>query len=230
MPITPFFVSATEIDEIDFIIYLHSEERQPFIDELIIKAESLGLTVNPIYMEWGDWYYATHYSDWWDLSFGGILVALGIDDVSTLAYTIMGMDYYLLRHDDTKLHNLAWDLWNMRLLLENDPDVDIADLSADMIDKFHDSEERLWEKQYIFTFLQYLDGLAVRSEIAIPNCKAGHAFADENLRLTFSSIIDRTILKDFYHQMYPEITTYDLFHIHQWSSYHNVDLPNYMPT
>jgi len=226
---TLFSVSANEQNEIDFIIYLDTEERQPIVDELIFKAESLGLTVNPIYMSWGDWYYATHYSDWWDLSYGGILVSWRNDDISFLSHCIMGMDYYLLRHDDVKLHDLAWDLWNMRLMLESDPDVDITDLSDDMIDKFHDAEERLWEKQYTFTFLQYIDGLAVRSEIAMPNCKAGRVFADENLRLTYSSIIDRNIFFDYYQTHY-QFPVYVLYHLYQWSSFHDTTLPNCLPT
>ena len=226
--LAPLSVSAKEINEIDFIIYLRNEEIQPFIDELIYKAESLGLIVNPIYMEWEDWYYATHHTDWWDLSFGGVLLASATDDISTLSFTVMGLDYVLLRHDDDRLHDLAWDLWNMRMLLESGADVDIDDLTEDMIEKFYDAEERLWEKQYMFTFLQYLTGQAVYSEIAIPNCKAGHAFADENLRLTFSTIIDRSILWDYYLN-FPTISTYELYHIHQWSSFHNADLPNCLP-
>ena len=228
VPITPVFVLANETKEIDFIIY-YREGSDPFINELISKAESLGLTVNPIYLTWGQWYYETHFTDWWDLTYGGILEAYAIDDIATLGYTVMGTNYYILRHDDIKLDNLAWDLWNMRSELLTNPDVDIEDLSEDMLDKFHDAEERMWENQYMFTFIQWVSGQAVRSEVAIPNCQAGHAFADENLRLTFSSLIDRTLFLDYYQQFFPSLPVYIHYHMHQWSQYHDTSLPYTLP-
>ena len=226
MPIGPYFVSAFEVKEVDFIIYLHNDERQPLVDEFINKAEYLGLTVNPIYLSWADWYYETHNTDWWDLSWGGILLAQYADDISTLGFTVMGMDYYILRHDDIKLHNMAWDIWNMREELETIPETEIDDLSADMVDKFHDVEERIWEEQYLFTFIQYTD-FAVHSEVAVPNCKAGHVFSNSDLRITYSSLLDRSKFIDFYSSI--SLPAYELFHLHQWSIYHDITLPNSMP-
>ena len=140
IPITPILVLANETKEIDVIIYYY-EGKDALYDEVISKAESLGLTVNPIYLTFAQWYYETHNTDWWDLSYGAILKAYAIDDIATLGYTVMGTNYYLLRHDDTKLDKLAWDLWNMRTELLSNPDVNVEDLSEDMLDKFHDVEE-----------------------------------------------------------------------------------------
>ncbi len=147
-----FSVTADETNEIDFIIYLRNDGSQAVVDELILKAESLGLTVNPIYLDWVAWMDAALYTSDWDLAYGGLSIGYPVDNIFNLAYDMAGLNFFKLRHDDAILNKFALDLWMMLNTAQNDPAVDIVDLMTDMIDKFHDAEERIWEKQYIFTF------------------------------------------------------------------------------
>jgi len=60
---------ACRLKEIDFIILVECPEKQVVVDEIILKLESLGLTVNAIYMNYDDWI-ANGNTDDYDLRYG----------------------------------------------------------------------------------------------------------------------------------------------------------------
>lgn len=229
MPIaTLISVTSDDPEEIDFLIYLRDAESQVLVDELILKAENLGLSVNAIYLTWEEWQYRATYTDDWDMTYGGTLLTTNQDNIFNLAYWITGLEYYFIKHDDAKFSTAVWSLWGWLMEAQVTPPEEMGDLISDMIDKFHDAEERLWEKQLIFTFAQWLNPYYACNDVLVPNCKAGRVFANEELRLAYSSIIDHSLFVDYHSARLP-FTVYDTYHLYEWSSFHNIELPNYSP-
>ena len=220
-------VTSDESEEIDFVIYLRDESTQVLVDELIFKAECLGLSVNPIYLSWEDWT-ARVSGDDWDISYGGIQIAYPIDDIFNLAMMMTGLEFMVLKHSDAKFSKAVWANYNRIFEAQVTPPEEMGDLITDMIDTFHDAEERLWEKQLIFPLAQWISPVFTHTDVLVPNCKAGHVFADEALRLTYSSIIDYSLFVDYWAARLP-FAVWGTYHMYGWSSCHDSDLPNCLP-
>jgi hypothetical protein len=220
-------VNANDTTEIDFLIYLRNDDSQILVDELIVKAESLGLSVNAMYVTWDEWCLLSDIGAY-DISYGGIQIAYNIDTIFNLVYSAIGLDWMVLKHDDAKLTELINQLLNYYFAAQTTPMEDIPALIDDMIDKFQDVEERLWEKQLIFPLAQWLNPMFACNDALYINSKAGHVFADENLRFSYSSIIDRSLFVDYWSTHVP-FTVSGTYHMFGWSSYHNFELPNCLP-
>jgi hypothetical protein len=222
-------VSVTSDDamEIDFIIYLRSEYEQYLVDSLIASAESTGFTVNPIYLSWDDWL-AADTAGAFDISYGGIQIAYNIDTIINLLYCTIGLEWMVLKHSDAKLSKFVGQLFNYYMSLQTIADEDLPDLLADMLDKFHDVEERLWEKQLIIPLAQWLNPQFACNSALFINSQEGKVFADEDLRFSLASAIDRSLFVDYWASLLP-FPVYEAYHMYLWSSYHNFDLPNCLP-
>ena len=220
-------VTSEETEEIDFVIYLRNDSSQVLVDELIFKAESLGLSVNAIYLSWDDWVLYTDLGDY-DLAYGGIQIAYPIDHIYNLVYMMTALEAFILQHDDAKFSNAVWTNYYRYLQRESIPPGEMADFISDMITTFHDAEERLWEKQLIFPLAQWISPYFAHTDFVTPNCKAGRVFADEDLRLTYSSIIDYSLFVDYWTNLLP-FTAWGTHHIYGWASCHDSTLPNSLP-
>ncbi|NHJ31618.1 MAG: hypothetical protein FK732_02030 [Asgard group archaeon] len=220
-------MTSEETEEIDFIIYLRNETSQVLVDELIFKAESLGLSVNAIYLDWDTWCLYADAGDF-DLAYGGIQIAYPIDDIFNLAMMMTGLEFMVLKHDDAKFSNAVWANYYRIFEAQVTPLEEMGDLIADMLDTFHDAEERLWEKQLIFPLAQFISPYYASTDIVVPNCKAGHIFANEDLRLTYSSIIDYSLFVDYWTALLP-YTVWGTHHMYGWASCHDSSLPNCLP-
>jgi hypothetical protein len=199
-------------------------------DELISKAETLGLSVNAIYLTAEEWL-AAAFAGNYDLGYGGAFLGLNIDNIFNLASQFIWFESYVLKHSDVKLTNFVIQLVNYYYAAQTTPAEDLPDLIDDMVDKLHDIEERLWEKQLIIPLYQslyYYPGYVATASINF-NSQEGRIFADDDLRITYSSIIDRSLILDFWTSYMP-IPLYETYHLWGWSSYHNFDLPNGVPT
>ena len=229
--VSVFSVSADEINELDFYIFLGNPAVQMVVDEIIESAEAVGLSVNPIYYD--DWAYFTYlitYTTDWDLWYGGNLGNNIPDTIFQIAYGNMGLHYFYLKHTDAKYAEASVQLWMWLQQVMADPSIITEDFINDMVDKFHDAEERLWEKQLVITLAEFLNNYdELRNLILTPNCLPGHPLADEDLRLEFSHAIDRTVAVDYCLGLglpYSNV----LYHLYGCSIYHNTDLPNCLPT
>ncbi|NHJ31620.1 MAG: hypothetical protein FK732_02040 [Asgard group archaeon] len=220
-----------ETPVVDLIIWLETPEKQVMADEIITKVESLGISVNAIYLEFDEWRYRATFTDDYDLSFGGILNLPDVDDIFTHAYIFGILNYIVLRCDDPKLIKQTDKIYGMFWEAMMNPDVVDEDFMNDMIDVFHDIQERLWENQYMFTFVQWIDPVAGlrNGESMNVNCLPGRVFEDISLRLELNSIIDRSVFLD-YHAAYNPYPTYEFYHFFHWTSYHDTSLPNTYPT
>ncbi|HUT82774.1 MAG TPA: hypothetical protein VMZ29_16380 [Candidatus Bathyarchaeia archaeon] len=223
-------VNADENPVIDFLIY-NNPDVQVIVDEIIASAEDVGLTVNPIYIDdWNYYLYLVIYTTNWDMYYGGTLGNNIPDTIFQLAYGNMGLHYYYLKHDDAKYAKFSLQLYQWFLQAQADPSVVDDDYINDMIDKFHDAEERLWEKQLIITLAEFVNPIGdVRNDVLMPNCLPGHAFADKGLRLAFSHAIDRTIIVNTrIGQGFTDVNI--LYQLYSCSMYHDTTLPNNLPT
>ncbi len=228
--VTVFSVTAEETTEIDFLIYLTNPEVQVIVDEIIESAESVGLTVNTMYIDdWNLYNYLAVFSTDWDLAFGGYLGNNQPDTIFQLAFGNMGLDHYYLKHNDAKFAKFSIQLWQWLQQALADPTVVDDDYINDMVDKFYDAEERLWEKQLIITLAELVAPSGDKNLVLMPNSLSGHAFADEDLRLAFSRAIDRTVAVDYcIAQGFESVNI--LYHLYSCSMYHDVTLPNCLPT
>jgi len=218
-------VNADVADEIDFMIFLTTPEVQVVVDEIIESAESLGLRINPIYVDWNTFMFSLMFSSSWNLAYGGYLNTPYPDTIFSLAYGVMGMSYYFTKHDDAKFAAAATKLWIGLNEAPETPPEEMNTLIEDMIDSFHDAEERLWEKQIIITLAEFINSAGmIKSDVLTPNCKAGHVFADETLRLAFSAAINRNVVLD-YHASMGMYTAYEAYHLYGWSQFHDTSLP-----
>ncbi len=221
-------VNADDTTEIDFVIYLRAGE-QYLVDAMINSVESFGFSVNAIYCTFEEWGVITS-AGAFDLAYGGISISYNIDDIFNLAYCLAGLDWLVLKHDDAKLHKFVNQLiFDYYLQAPYTAPEDMPALIADMIDKFHDVEERLWEKQLIIPLAQYSNPDLVFTPALFLNAMNGKVFADENLRFSLASLIDRSLFVDFFASLVPFLV-YETYHMYGWSSYHNFDLPNCLPT
>ncbi len=211
------------------IIWLEFPEKQVIVDEIIFKAESLGLSVNPIYLNFDEWRERATFTDDWDLTYGGILNIPNVDDIFTHAYILGILNYIVLKPDDPKLIKQTDKIYGMFWEAQENPYVVDEDFLDDMTDKFHDIEECLWENQYMFTFVRWVEPALRNGESMNVNCLPGRVFADDALRLEFNSIIDRSVFLD-YHSTYNPYPVYEFYHMFQWASYHDSSLPNCYPT
>ncbi|MHA1367365.1 MAG: hypothetical protein ACTSP5_13265 [Candidatus Heimdallarchaeota archaeon] len=210
-----FSVSAEEATEtVDFIIYLTNPDVQIIVDEIITSAEDIGLNVNPIYiLDWNYFTYLLLFTTDWDLAYGGFLNNNNPDTLFQIAYGNMGLNFYYLKHNDAKYAKFSLQLYQWLLLAQEGPSVVNDDYINDMVDKFHDAEERLWEKQLIITLCEFMGGGPLRNNVLMPNSLSGHVFADEDLRLTFSRAIDRTVAVD-YHLAMGHTSVNVLYHLY----------------
>ena len=224
-----FSVTADESTEIDFLIYLTNPEVQVIVDEIIASAEDVGLTVNPIYIDnWNVYTYLVVMTTDWDLAYGGFLGNNEPDTIFQLAFGNMGLHYYYLKHTDTKYAQCSLQLWSWLLQAQADPTVVDADYINDMVDTFHDAEERLWEKQLLITLCDFDAGGSLKNNVLMPNSLPGHVFADEDLRLAFSRAIDRTVAVD-YHIAQGQTSVNILYHLYSCSMFHDSTLLNCLP-
>ncbi|MHA1355038.1 MAG: hypothetical protein ACTSR1_07700 [Candidatus Heimdallarchaeota archaeon] len=227
--VTIFSVTANETNEIDFIVYLTTPEVQVVVDEIIESAESVGLTVNAIYIDdWNYYLYLTIFTTDWDLAYGGFLGNNNPDTIFQLAYGNMGLHSYYLKHDDAKYAQYSLQLWQWLLQAQANPAVVDADYINDMVDKFQDAEERLWEKQLIITLAEFMGSSVTQNNVLMPNSLPGHVFADEDLRLAFSRAIDRTVAVD-YHISQGHTSVNILYHLYSCSMFHDSTLLNCLP-
>ena len=232
LPLVSVFSVKAEPTSIDFLIYLSYPETQLVVDEIIDSAESVGLVVNPIYIDnWNYFNYLILFTNDWDLYYGGFMnTYMGADDnIFNCAYGNMGYNYYYLRTGDAKYTKFSLQLYNWYLAAMADASIVDDDYINDMYDKFHDCEERLWEHQYLLTLATgYNIGGFLQELILTPNCLPGYAFADENLRLAFSNAIDRTVAVDYLLAL--GFTNVEIFyHTFGYSVCHDTTLPNCLP-
>ncbi|HUU77409.1 MAG TPA: hypothetical protein VMX55_03635 [candidate division Zixibacteria bacterium] len=229
---TVFSITAEEPTEIDFLIFIYYQEEQVVVDEIIESAESLGLVVNPIYIsDWNYFQYLIMMTNDWDIYYGGSMNTYtgSADNIFNCAYGNMGYNYYYLRHNDVKYNKFSLKLWGMLQAYVADPSIADASFIDDMYDKFHDCEERLWEKQLIMPLAKFvnLEGNLMLKHLT-PNCLPGYAFSDEDLRLAFSRAIDRTVVVDYLLGF--GFTFVDIFyHAFGYSTCHDTTLPNCLP-
>jgi hypothetical protein len=229
LPITTIVsVTADDSTEIDFIVYLRSEQEQYLVDSLIASAESIGFSVNTIYLSWDEWV-ATDSAGAFDISYGGIQIAYNIDSIINLVYCVIGLEWMVLKHSDAILSMNINQLLNYYLSLQTTAEEDMLDLLNDMLDKFHDVEERLWEKQLIIPLAQWLNPMMACNPSLFINSQEGKVFADEDLRFSLASAINRSLFVDYWASILP-FPVYETYHMYLWSSYHNFDLPNCLPT
>jgi len=197
---------ACKSKEIDFVIWVERPEKQVVVDEMILKLESLGLTVNAIYMNYDEWI-ANGNTDDYDIRYGAESWTWFIDDIFQLAWLMSMVNPHMLRHNDKKLNNL--------------------------VDELHKIEKRLWVKKYIMPLAQWegIDpwgiGLPfVYTEVLTLNCFEGSVFSNMNLRRRLFHRIDRNVFLD-YHAVYNPYETYTVYHLFQMSIYHDANLPNH---
>ncbi|NHJ46589.1 MAG: hypothetical protein FK733_02260 [Asgard group archaeon] len=221
-------VTSDDTTEIDFIIYLRSEHEQYLVDSLFASAESIGLTVNPMYLSWDDWLAADD-AGAYDISYGGIQIAYNIDTIINLVYCTIGLEWMVLKHSDAKLSKFVNQLFNYYISLQTTADEDLPDLLADMLNKFNDVEERLWEKQLIIPLAQWLNPYLACNSALFINSQEGNVFADEDLRFSLASAIDRSLFVDYWSAILP-FPVYEVYHMYLWSSFHNFNLPNCVPS
>ena len=233
LPLVSFYsVTADETTTITFLVYSEIPEEQMVIDEIIESAEYVGLTVNTVYINnWNYFLYLIMMTNDWDIYYGGVMntYAGENDNIFNCAYGNMGYNYYYLRHDDVKYNESSWKLWNWHLAAMADPSIIDDSYVDDMYDKFHDCEERLWEKQLILTLAEFTNTYGLRQQkILVPNCLPGYVFNDEDLRLAFSHAIDRTVVVDYllgFGLSNVEI----VYHAFGYSVCHDTTLPNGLP-
>ena len=226
--------NADEPTEIDMIIWLERPEKQVVVDEIIFKVESLGLSVNPIYLSFEEWVvYGQGQNNDWDLLYGPPMALPRDAGIFDLAFISVILNYYALNHNDAKILNSVDKLWGMFWDAIEYPDVVDEDFINDMVDKFQDIEERLWEKQYFAVFVQYETPFsdewgpipAIKTDTMTFNCLPGFVFEDTDLRLQLMSNIDLTVFLD-YHSTYNPYPVYEVHHLFQWSTFHDTSLPN----
>ena len=224
--------TSDETTSITFLVYSHYAEEQVVVDEIIESAESVGLTVNTVYIDnWNYFLYLIMMTDNWDLYYGGSMNTYeGLNDnIFNCAYGNMGYNYYYLRHDDVKYNESSWKLWNWHLAAMADPSIVDDDYIGDMLDKFHDCEERLWEKQLLMPLAKFINFEGkLMLKLLTPNCLPGYAFNDESLRLAFSNALDRTVVVDYllgFGFSYAEV----IYHTFGHSVCHDTTLPNTIP-
>ncbi|MHA1210972.1 MAG: hypothetical protein ACTSSH_00795 [Candidatus Heimdallarchaeota archaeon] len=199
-------------------------EKQVIVDEIILKLESIGLTVNAIYLGWDDWFAVANTDDF-DIMYGGLSYTFGIDDIFTLGWLIPLINFHMLRHHDVKFQKLVDKLGSMNDEAMANPDIVTEEYIAEMIDTFQDIEKRLWKKNFVLPYVQWFDGILF-TEVTNLNCLKGHVFANPHLRTALFRSIDRNVFQD-YHAAFNPFYTYPVYHLFQMSIYHDISLPNY---
>jgi len=233
LPLTTVFsATAFKPKEIDFIIWLERPEKQVVVDEIILKLESLGITVNAIYMNYDDWT-ANGNTDDYDLRYGPESWTWDIDNIFQLAWLLSMINPHMLRHTDKKLNAFVDKLVAMSAEATDNPDVVTEDFIEEMIDTFQKAEKRLWVKKYILPFAQWVGidpwgiGLDfIYTEVLTLNCFEGNVFSNINLRKRLFHRIDRSVFLD-YHATYNPYEYYTVYHLFQMSIYHDTNLPNH---
>ncbi len=235
LPLATMFVKTTKSDSdvVTMIIWLETPEKQAIVDEIITSIEDLGLSVNAIYLATLDeWRF---YPGDYDLSYGGIMSLPEEGDIFMFAFVNVLLNYYALKHTDTKIFKCVDKLWAMYWEAVENPDIVDEEFLDDMVNTFQDIEERLWEKQYYSVFNQWWEpwtwewGVpSMRTEAIVYNCLPGHIFADKDLRLALNEEIDRDVFLD-YHSVYNPYETTLVYHLFQWLPFHDASLPNCYP-
>lgn len=217
-------MNACNPKEVDFYIWLEFPEKQVIVDEIISSLESIGLSVNAIYLGWDDWFAVANTDDF-DIMYGGLGYTFGIDDIFTLGWLIPMINMHMFRHHDAKLQKLIDKLGSMNDEAMVNPDIVTEEYIEEMIDTFQNIEKRLWKKKYLLPYVQWFDGIYY-SEVTNLNCLKGRVFANQYLRTALSKNVDRSVFLD-YHATYNAFPTYAIYHFFQMSIYHDTSLPNY---
>jgi hypothetical protein len=222
----------TSTTVVDFVIWLETPEKQFVIDEMITKTESLGLVVNPIYVTFNEWIFYAHGSHDYDLLYGPYMTIPKDMDIFFIAFIEYILTIAVLSYDN-KIYSNTGKLFDMYFEAMMNPDVVDEEFINDMVDKFHDNQERYWEKQYYSVFVQFETPYSdewgqvpsMRTDTINYNCEPGRVFADTDLRLQLNSIIDRTVFLNYYAQ-YTSYSVYEVHHLYQFSPFHDSSLPN----
>ncbi len=229
-----YIASAGDCTEVDFVIWLETPEKQVVIDEMITKTESLGLTVNPIYVTFEEWIGYAHGSKDYDMLYGPYMTLPKNLNILDLAQLSLILNYFALTHTDKKLMTCTDIMWSMFWEAIEDPTLMMDEEFIDkMVDLFHITEKRYYIKQYFSVFVQFETPSSdewgpvpsMRTEALTFNCLKGRVFKDADLRKEWNSIIDRTVFLD-YHALYTPYPVYEVHHIFQYSNFHDITLPN----
>ncbi|NHJ87971.1 MAG: hypothetical protein FK734_21080 [Asgard group archaeon] len=223
-------INANEPEEIDFIIYAPSPYVQMIMEDMVFQAENLGLIVNTIYYQDPYAMIARMYMGDYDLAYGPALARPYEYDLFSLVTSLTSIDQTIVFHSDNKFTKMVTELEQYLLAVETTSEEDMPDLLNDIINKFHDAEERLWEKQLLIPLgysYEYMPGYTVYICTYV-NSQVGRVFADDDLRITFSSLIDRTAFLNYWALL--PFGVYESYHLFGTTSYHNYELPNCVPT
>ena len=231
--------------EVDFYVAF-LREQYPEVNALMIElwenyaieAAEYGIQVNLLYISDNEAWYRFYTGNYDIIDFPRISSYYG----DTFAHIIGTLEFYLFsgyfRYSFKKVDKLVNDVIKIRALyneylLAAPEDQDV--LFNDILDKFHDIEELLYESQIFevnghcvvdlgFYKIQYTDFVWFNS---LP----GKILNNEDVRLTLSYLMDREQIAYIYSQIpYPYpfeyITTCHLF---GWSQYHDTSLPEVPP-
>lgn len=220
--------TANTVVEVDWVlskVYLGT----PIVTGFVARAAEHGIAINAIGVENYELDLRLASGDYDLLS--GFYFTFFSDTINELTITLYY--YFLLKisnfqFNDAKLNNQIMKLVDYYYKIMSSSEEDLEDAYDDFLNKFHDIEERLFEHQYLFTEISFLYYYAYPMvKLMIPNCLG--VLADEELRLTLSSLIDREAIAAFTAIVQPEPVTSNIqptVHLYSWSQYHDTSLPN----
>ena len=216
---------------VDFVIWLEAPEKQVVVDELILKTESLGLVVNPIYVTFDEWLFYAHVTHDYDLLYGPYMTIPSDMDIFFVTYITWILSFVIL-HDDKKTYTCTDELVGMYMEAMANPAIVNEEYINEMVKIFNFLEKRYWTKQFFSIFVQFETPTSdewgvpsMRTETLNYNCLQGRTFHDTDLRIELNSIIDRTVFLD-YHEIYNPYPVSEVYHFFGFSPYHDAKLPN----